>query len=159
MDKVRPVLGDAVSSEAFQLFRLLGFDSLTEALGIEGEEQDQVQYMAGLSMGRALVRRGRIAAGSLDDVMASFAEFYYRLGMGLVRHAAGEDGAVTVSIAECVGCHGAEPEGRPICFVEAGLISGVLSEGLGVEFGAQERSCIGGKGDEVCEFILTRVSG
>jgi hypothetical protein len=35
----------------------------------------------------------------------------------------------------------------------------VLSEGLGVEFGAQERSCIGGKGDEVCEFILTRVSG
>lgn len=136
MAKERPVLGNAVDSEAFALVRLLGFDSLTEALGVYGEEQDQVQYRADLAMGRALVRQGRIATGGLDRLMASLEGFYRRLGLGLVAYATGEDDAIIVSIAECAGCHGAEPAGRPICFVEAGIICWVLSEGVGVEFTA-----------------------
>lgn len=164
MAKKRPVLGDAVHAEAFQLFRLLGFDSLTAALGIEGEEEDEVQYMAGMSMGRALVRRGRVRAHGpdeahgLDGLMASFGELYRRMGLGIIEYRTGEDGSLVVSVAECAGCHGAEFVDRPICFVEAGLLCGLLSEALGGEYTAREHKCIGGKGDEVCEFIITRVS-
>lgn len=154
MASERTVLGTHVATEAFQLFRLLGFDSLAEALGVEGAERDDMQYMAGMAMGRALVRRGTVAAGPLPYVLDSFRQFYRRMEMGLIYFHHHADGALAVGIEECAGCFGAEPVGRPICFVEAGMICGVVSEATGQAFRIEEVKCIGGMGDHACEFEL-----
>ncbi len=152
----RTVLGNDVATEAFQLFRLLGFDSLAEALSLEEAERAQVQYTAGMAMGRALVRRGTLPAGDVQQLLAAFADFYKRMGLGLVYSHTHADGSLAIGIEECAGCVGSEPAGRPICHVEAGLVQGVVSEALGEDYAVNEQKCIGGMGDTACEFALHR---
>ena len=152
----RSVLGGKVAAEAFQLFRLLGFDSFAEAMGLDLAERDDMQHMAGLAMGRALVRRGALPAGELEPLLDAFRRFYHAMGLGVIQVETAPDGVLHVGIAECAGCHGADPVGRPICHVEAGMICGVFSEATGADYAVQEIRCIGGMGDQVCEFALTR---
>ncbi|MGE5675508.1 MAG: V4R domain-containing protein, partial [Mycobacterium leprae] len=144
-----------VAVTAFQLFRLMGFESLAEALGASGEERDEMEYVAGMAMGRALVRKGSLPRGDLQQVIDAFGRFYEQLGLGLTyfhRHA---DGSVALGIHECAGCDGTPLVHRPVCYVEAGLVAGVFSEALGVDYKAHEVKCIGGLGDDACEFVLT----
>lgn len=152
----RDSLGSDVALEAFQLFRILGFDSLAKSLDLGADEQGVLQSMAGTAMGRALVRKGSVQGGNLTAMLHSFAGFYQKLGLGIVTSRyQGEE--LLVSIAECAGCAGSTPGGQAICFVETGLISGLFSEATGHDYYGQEERCIGGLGDSVCEFRLIEV--
>jgi len=145
-----------VAREAFQLFRLLGFDSLAQSLNLNADEKGVLQFMAGDAMGRSLVRLGSVQGDNPASLLSSFADFYRRMGLGIV--ACQQDGPDRlISIAECAGCIGNTPGGQPICFVEAGLLGGVLSEVSGRKYLSQEEKCIGGLGDSVCEFRLIEV--
>ncbi|HLO02234.1 MAG TPA: V4R domain-containing protein [Symbiobacteriaceae bacterium] len=147
-------LGANVAIEAFQLFRLLGFESLAQALGADGEEREQIEYLAGMAMGRALIRQGRLAGTTTEQVLDSFVTFYDAMALGLVYYSTAGDGSWTVGIRECAGCDGIELAHKPVCFVEAGMIAGLLSEATGLEYTAREHRCIGGLGDHACEFVL-----
>lgn len=152
----RETLGSAVALEAFQLFRILGFDNLAKSLDLGADEQGVLQSMAGTAMGRALVRKRSVQGGDLAAMLHSFAGFYQTMGLGIVTSRY-EGNDLLVSIAECAGCAGSTPGGQAICFVEAGLISGLVSEATGVDYYGQEERCIGGLGDNVCEFRLIEV--
>lgn len=149
-------LGSHVAVQAFQLFRLLGFNSLADSLGVTGPERDEIEYMSGTAMGRVLVQRGTFDTTSPERLWNSFAAFYKSMGLGLVYWHRQDDGATVVGIEECAGCHGSVPVHRPICYVEAGLICGILSEALDEQYTAVEVKCIGGMGDHACEFVVQK---
>lgn len=156
MPSNRETLGSDVALEAFQLFRILGFDSLAKSLNLDADEQGVLQAMAGTAMGRSLVRRGSVQGSDLAALLQSFTGFYQKMGLGVVSmRTEGQD--LLVSIAECAGCAGSTPGGQAICFVEAGMLRGLVSEITGRDYLSQEEKCIGGLGDIVCEFRLVEV--
>ncbi len=156
MPASREELGPKVALEAFQLFRILGFDSLAQSLNLNADEQGVLQTIAGTAMGRSLIRNGSVQSGDLTSMLQSFNRFYRRMGLGTI--SSRYDGKeLMVSIAECAGCAGSTPGGQAICFVEAGLIGGLVSEATGKDYYGEEERCIGGLGDNVCEFRLIEV--
>jgi uncharacterized protein len=148
-------LTNMVSVEVFQLFRSLVFESIGQSLGLNGEVVDQVEYAAGVAIGRALAQNGTVRGESLDLVMHGLAEFYARAGLGSMYHSLDGAGMLTVGLYECTGCMGMELVHHPVCHLEAGIIRGVVSEFTGHEFSIREVNCIGGLGDSACVFELT----
>jgi predicted hydrocarbon binding protein len=149
-------LGGSVAVEAFQLFRLLGFTSLAESLGAVGEERDQMEYLAGTAIGRSLVRQERVQGENLSQLLDSFKQFYKQMELGLIYSELCNSGEIVVGIEECAGCHGTELAHRAVCYVEAGMICGMVSEFTGEDYAAREVKCIGGLGDTACEFVLAK---
>lgn len=58
-----------------------------------------------------------------------------------------------LEISDCVACAGMPKVGASLCYFEAGLLAGFLSEALGKKIKVIEEKCWG-LGDRFCEFII-----
>ncbi|MBE2900520.1 hypothetical protein DNK57_06900 [Methanothermobacter thermautotrophicus] len=108
-----------------------------------------VSYIGGLNLGRTI-----IAEGMANDIN-SLADFMLEQKLGILDAVSEweEDGylRMDVRVYECIECSGLPNIGRPICFFEAGIIAGALSEILDCDADAYERRCWT-NGYSCCQF-------
>mgnify|MGYP005847424381 FL=1 len=108
-----------------------------------------VSYIGGRNLGRAI-----IAEGLAEDIH-SLADFMLDQKMGILDAVSEweEEGylRMDVRVYECIECAGLPNIGRPICFFEAGIIAGAISEILDCDADAYERRCWT-NGYSFCQF-------
>lgn len=108
-----------------------------------------VSYIGGLNLGKALISEG------LAEDIHSLAELMLDQKLGILDIVSEwEDDKylrMDVRVYECIECAGLPNIGRPICFFEAGIIAGALSEILGCDVDAYERRCWT-NGYSFCQF-------
>ncbi|MDI6818816.1 MAG: hypothetical protein QMC87_05645 [Methanothermobacter thermautotrophicus] len=108
-----------------------------------------VSYIGGLNLGKALISEG------LAEDIHSLAELMLDQKLGILDIVSEweDDGylRMDVRVYECIECAGLPNIGRPICFFEAGIIAGALSEILGCDVDAYERRCWT-NGYSFCQF-------
>lgn len=107
-----------------------------------------VSYIGGMNLGSGLIREG------LVDDLESLRDFMVEKKLGILDVVSREEDEhlrMDVRVYECIECSGLPNIGRPICFFEAGIISGALSEILGLRVDAYERRCWT-NGYSFCQF-------
>lgn len=108
-----------------------------------------VSYIGGMNLGRTLINEG------LADDTRSLGELMLEHKLGILDVISEEgDGRhirMDIRVYECIECSGLPNIGRPICFFEAGIIAGALSEILGGRVDAYERRCWT-NGYSFCQF-------
>lgn len=107
-------------------------------------------YMAGKKFAKhALAERVK---GKVSDANLFLERFFHDMGFGKLCVVGTKNGRYVYRLEKCATCYKMTPVGKPICFFEAGLISGILEAKLGKRVIVNETLC-GGLGDEYDEFI------
>jgi uncharacterized protein len=110
------------------------------------------QYVGGMEFGSNLVKQNFIK--STADVASFLAE--YKFGIFDVYNEREENGKklMDIRIYECIECAQLPNMGKPICFFEAGLITGIFKELTKKEVSTEELRCWA-NGYTFCQFEVT----
>lgn len=145
----RPFLGkdagESLDSTYASTFRL-GHYNLPEQIASTGQG---TTFVGGMEFGRNLVKENIIK--SLDDLITLLAD--YKIGIVDVFDEKEEDGVkkLDIRVYECIECAGLPNIGRPICYFEAGVITGVFRELTKKDVNAEEKRCWT-SGFSFCQF-------
>ena len=138
-------VGKELDSAYVSTFRI-GHFNMPEQLASTGQG---TTLIGGMEFGSNLVQQEII--NSLDELMAFFAE--YKLGIVDVFDEQTKNGKkiLDLRVYECIECAELPNIGKPVCFFEAGVITGVLSELTKKEVIAEEIRCWT-SGYSFCQF-------
>jgi len=109
-------------------------------------------YFAGKKLGKEILSQ-EIQSGDLKKVLQGIADFFQKYDIGKLEVKELEDKRVILHLKECSTCYHMESVGKPVCFFEAGLISGMLEAKTNKKNVVNETLC-GGLGDEEDEFVV-----
>jgi predicted hydrocarbon binding protein len=149
IDPSRPFMANNVGKEldsAYVSTFRIGHFNLPEQLASTGQG---TTLIGGMEFGSNLVQQKII--NSLDELVAFFTE--YKLGIVDVfdEHTKNDKKVLDLRVYECIECAELPNIGKPICFFEAGVITGVLSELTKKEVIAEEIRCWT-SGYSFCQF-------
>ena len=149
IDPSRPFMANNVGKEldsAYVSTFRIGHFNMPEQLASTGQG---TTLIGGMEFGSNLVQQEIIK--SLDELVAFFDE--YKLGIVDVFDEQTKNGKkiLDLRVYECIECAELPNIGKPVCFFEAGVITGVLSELTKKEVIAEEIRCWT-SGYSFCQF-------
>ncbi|ERM92238.1 transcriptional regulator [Caldanaerobacter subterraneus subsp. yonseiensis KB-1] len=104
----------------------------------------EVYYQAGYSIGSQLL------VNALEEIPAKIGE----LGMGDLKLQSAKNDKIIVKWHECLTCSHLLPIGEPQCYLETGLLAGVLNKLFKKKVEVKETKCWG-TGEKYCEMEAT----
>ncbi len=134
----RPTLGDCAPVGLFRLIRLVAFEELL------GEGAAGLAFQAGEKLGKSL------GLSNIEELIKVCED----MKIGVIKVPEMGDHKIHVDVHECVTCSGMTPVGRPLCYLEGGLLSGAIKSILNKTVKVKEVTCIGGLGDQTCGFDI-----
>jgi uncharacterized protein len=137
--------GENLDSKYVSTFRM-GHFNLPEQLASTGQG---TTFVGGMEFGSNLVKQNIVK--SIDDLRLLLAE--YKMGIVDVFNEKQEDGLKTMNIRvyECIECVDLPNIGKPLCYFEAGIITGVFKELTKKDVIAEEKRCWT-SGFSFCQF-------
>lgn len=145
----RPFLAKDVGEESdsayVSTFRI-GHFNLPEQLASTGQG---ITFIGGMEFGSKLVRQEIIR--SLDELVSFLAD--YKIGIVDVYNEkeGKKEKTMDIRVYECIECVDLPNKGKPLCFFEAGVITGVLKELTKKDVIAEEVRCWT-NGYSFCQF-------
>jgi uncharacterized protein len=138
-------VGDDLDSTYVSTFRI-GHFNLPEQLASTGQG---TTFVGGMEFGTNLVRQKII--NSMDELGTFLID--YKIGIVDIFDEKEEDGdkLLDIRVYECIECADLPNIGKPLCFFEAGLITGVFKELTEKEVIAEEVRCWT-SGYSFCQF-------
>ena len=139
--------GEKLDSTYVSTFRL-GHFNLPEELASTGQG---TTFVGGMEFGSNLVQQNIVK--SIDDLKSLLAD--YKMGIVDVFDEKHEDDGETIDIRvyECIECADLPNIGKPVCYFEAGIITGVLKELTKKDVTAEEKRCWT-NGFSFCQFDI-----
>jgi uncharacterized protein len=140
--------GEDLDSAYVSTFRM-GHFNLPEQLASTGQG---TTFVGGMEFGSNLVKQKIVT--SLDDLSSLLAD--YKIGILDVFNEKQEDDGKTMDIRvyECIECADLPNIGKPLCYFEAGIITGVFKEITKKDVIAEEKRCWT-SGFSFCQFDVT----
>lgn len=145
----RPFLGkdagEKLDSAYASTFRL-GHYNLPNEIALSGQG---TTFVGGMEFGQNLVKQNIIK--SLDELITLLAD--YKIGIVDVFDEKEEEGVkkLDLRVYECIECADLPNIGKPICYFEAGVITGVFKELTKKDVIAEEKRCWT-SGFSFCQF-------
>jgi len=153
INKARPTLNGGVHTLQYRILRLFGMGlGLDQIIGTKAS--NGIQYTVGKNIGKQLVQKKIIVGKNKKELLASFvkAVINFKIGIpSIIKQ--NKNLPLIIRIDECINCSGMKNINRVICFYEAGIIAGVLSNIFNKKLDAIETKC-NAKGDKYCEFKI-----
>jgi len=109
-------------------------------------------YFAGKKIGKNLLSE-QIKGKDLKSIVSNLNKFFKKEGLGSLKIKEMTEKTATIVLKGSASSSGMTPVGKPVCFFEGGLISGVLEAKTKKKVVVNEVLC-GGLGDKVDEFLV-----
>ncbi|HEV8290038.1 MAG TPA: V4R domain-containing protein [Candidatus Norongarragalinales archaeon] len=142
-NKMNRKLGDVVDGRYLQS---------RAAIEVTSPGMKDVLFLTGRKVGEygaSLLFKERVSLEKVLDVLAN----YWSSGHYATVTRRNASGKTFVRVDECAMAFGLPNIGQPICYYDAGVISGLLSYGTGKRVIARETKCYA-LGDSCCEYEL-----
>ena len=137
--------GENLDSVYVSTFRI-GHFNLPEQLASRGQG---TTFVGGMEFGSNLVKQKMVK--SLEDLKSLLAD--YKMGIVDIYNEKQEDDgkSMDIRVYECIECVDLPNIGKPLCYFEAGIITGVLKEITKKDVIAEEKRCWT-SGFSFCQF-------
>jgi len=124
-----------------------------------GEGVEAFQYYEGRFIGEEIYEKLRSLLTEKGELLRAFKAFLIALGLALIEvtEFKPEEGTIVVRAYENFECEIGKEEGKAYSHLLRGILAGFFSKVLDEKLIAYEVRCIA-KGDDYCEFILTKES-
>ncbi len=142
--KIRKTLPDKVD---IRLYRVLNHSLQWVSVGYAS-----ALYFAGKKLGSEILSKG-VNGNDIKVLLKEVANLFKDYDIGKLEVVETSDKRNIVQLKDCATCYHMESVGKPVCFFEAGLISGILEARLKKKVVVNETLC-GGLGDEIDEFNI-----
>ena len=138
-------------SGKFDFSRLL-FHTFRSALIQEGININPILYEAGRRIG--LVLYEQVKDDDIDTFFENFKKFWGDYGLGRMEVEIRDN--IKITIYDCYECEFLPKTGKPVCYLDSGIIESVLSSFLEKDVVSTETKCFT-MGDDSCVFEVTAI--
>ena len=133
-------------------FSYLFFHTHRSILIQEGININPIFYETGRSIGLALYEKAK--TDDIEVFAQNFKEFWQRNGLGKVEIRLGEK--IVIKNYQCFECKLLPKTGKPVCYLESGIIESSVSSFLKEDLKVNEIKCFS-MGDNCCEFQVETI--
>lgn len=109
-------------------------------------------YFAGKKIAKSIIA-DQIKGTDLKSIIKSLSSFFKKEGLGSLKIKEMTEKTATIVLTGSASSSGMTPVGKPVCYFESGLMSGVLEAKTKKKVIVNEVLC-GGLGDKVDEFLV-----
>ncbi|RBQ22685.1 hypothetical protein ALNOE001_16510 [Candidatus Methanobinarius endosymbioticus] len=145
------IINKDTNNDQFDFSQLL-FHTFRSTLIQEGININPVLYEAGRRIGLALYEE--LKDEDVDNFFANIKEFWEGYGLGKIEFNLGEK--IEITNYDCFECGLLPKTGKPVCYLDGGIIKSVLSSFLKKEVMVTETKCYT-MGDNCCVFEVETV--
>ena len=143
-EKIRKTLGDNVDIRYLR--------NLIHSLQWISVGYSSALYFAGKKLGKDIISK-QIKGSDIKSVLKEIQDLFKDQGIGKLEIVELGDKKIVLQLKECSTCYHMTEIGKPICYFESGLISGII-EGAATKKNQVSETMCGGLGDEFDEFQI-----